>query len=156
MVGKEVLLSCGQLVQLHFYALVSSGTVFPVIVVGFFFGGCGFAMVAAQCNIFLSRLDKQSTYLSYYHGGYGIGATISPLIATSMVNRGIAWHYVYLILLGMMVITGFNLFYSFENADEDLKPWDHDEHVHEGIEMADLRDRGDAGAADATSSNAWK
>lgn len=101
-------------------------------------------MVAAQCNIFLSRLDKQSTYLSYYHGGYGIGATISPLIATSMVNRGIAWHYVYLILLGMMIITGLNLFFSFENADQDLKPWDHDEQISEGIEMAEYGNRGGA------------
>ena len=34
--------------------------------------------------------DKQSKYLAYYHGGYGIGATISPLIATSIVNSGSA------------------------------------------------------------------
>lgn len=142
--GKRYCFPVGNLCSCIFYALVSSGTIFPVIVVGFFFGGCGFAMVAAQCNIFLSRLDKQSTYLSYYHGGYGIGATISPLIATSMVNRGIAWHYVYLILLGMMIITGLNLFFSFENADQDLKPWDHDEQISEGIEMAEYGNRGGA------------
>ncbi|KAG5419120.1 hypothetical protein I9W82_002887 [Candida metapsilosis] len=142
--GKRYCFPVGNLCSCIFYALVSSGTVFPVIVVGFFFGGCGFAIVAAQCNIFLSRLDKQSTYLSYYHGGYGIGATIAPLIATSMVNRGIPWHYVYLILLGMIIITGFNLFYSFEGADEDLKPWDNDEHVSEGIEMTDFAIAGDS------------
>ena len=142
--GKRYCFPVGNLCSCIFYALVSSGIVFPVIVVGFFFGGCGFAIVAAQCNIFLSRLDKQSTYLSYYHGGYGIGATIAPLIATSMVNRGIPWHYVYLILLGMIIITGFNLFYSFEGADEDLKPWDNDEHVSEGIEMTDFAIAGDS------------
>ncbi|KAI5957913.1 hypothetical protein CANMA_004345 [Candida margitis] len=141
--GKRYCFPVANLCSCIFYALVSSGTVFPVIVIGFFFGGCGFAMAAAQCNIFLSRLDKQSTYLSYYHGGYGIGATVAPLIATSMVNRGIKWHYFYLILLGMMIITALNLFYSFENADEDLKPWDHDEDVSQGIEMSDLGDRGD-------------
>ena len=85
----------------------------------------------------LSRLDKQSKYLAYYHGGYGIGATISPLIATSIVNSGSAGIF-YLILLGLMVITAINLYFSFQNADEDLKPWDHDEAVHSSSTSVEL------------------
>ena len=136
--GKRNSLPIGNALSCVMYAIVASGTKFPVVVLGFFFGGCGLAMVAAQCNIFLSRLDKQSKYLAYYHGGYGIGATISPLIATSIVNSGVSWNLFYLILLGLMVITAINLYFSFQNADEDLKPWDHDEAVHSSSTSVEL------------------
>ncbi|RCK54453.1 Bypass of stop codon protein 6 [Candida viswanathii] len=142
--GKRNSLPIGNFLSCVMYGIVASGTKFPVIVVGFFFGGCGLALVAAQCNIFLSRLDKQSKYLAYYHGGYGIGATISPLIATGMVNNGATWNYFYLILLGMMALTGVCLYFSFQNADEDLKPWDHD-HVQDAeVELETLNPSGQA------------
>lgn len=92
--------------------------------------------------IFLSRLDKQSKYLAYYHGGYGIGATISPLIATGMVNSGVPWNYFYLILLGMMAATGVSLYTSFQNADEDLKPWDQDDVQDSSVELLTLNPSG--------------
>lgn len=140
--GKQNSLPIGNFLSCIMYAMVASGTKFPVIVVGFFFGGCGLALVAAQCNIFLSRLDKQSKYLAYYHGGYGIGATISPLIATGMVNSGVPWNYFYLILLGMMAATGVSLYTSFQNADEDLKPWDQDDVQDSSVELLTLNPSG--------------
>ena len=37
-----------------------------------------------------------------------------------------------------MVITAINLYFSFQNADEDLKPWDHDEAVHSSSTSVEL------------------
>ncbi|KAG2732951.1 hypothetical protein G9P44_003941 [Scheffersomyces stipitis] len=125
--GKRKSVTIGCALCIVMYAIVASGTKYPVIVVAFFFGGAGAALEIAQCNIFISRLDKVSTYLSYLHGAYGIGATVSPLIATSLASRGVKWHYFYLVLIGLMLPTMFLINYAFKDADEDMKPWDDDE-----------------------------
>ncbi|CAI5759016.1 unnamed protein product [Candida verbasci] len=140
--GKRYIYPFGNLLSCVMYGIVSSGTYFPFIVIGFFFGGLGLAICSAQCNVFLSRLDKQSAYLSVYHGAYGLGATISPLIATSMVTKGIKWNYFYFIALGFMFATGVSFYFSFENADDDLKPWyDHPEVIIEMDSMNSNRNQ---------------
>lgn len=125
--GKKKSLVLGTICSIIMYSIVLSGTLFPVIVVGFFFGGIGLASVSAQANVFLSRLDKLSKYLSFCHASYGIGATVSPLMATAMVTSGIPWNYFYLIVLFLMALNTALILYAFKGADEDLAPWDHDE-----------------------------
>lgn len=125
--GKAKSIPVGCISSIVMFAFVSSGGPFPVIVTGFFFGGMGLAIVLAQANVFLSKLDKNSLYLALFHGGYGAGATVSPLIATAMVEKDIKWNYVYLIMLALMIINFVNTTFAFKGSDEDLKPWDHDE-----------------------------
>lgn len=123
--GKSKILSFGTCCSIIMYAIVLSGTLFPVIVVAFFVGGMGLATDLAQANVFLARLDKLSKYLSFCHASYGVGATISPLIATAFISAGIPWHYFYLLLLGMMLFNTALFYYAFRGADEDLAYWDH-------------------------------
>ncbi|ODV83445.1 hypothetical protein CANARDRAFT_203020 [[Candida] arabinofermentans NRRL YB-2248] len=122
--GKRKMTAGGCLYQCIMFALISPGSKYPLVVLGFFFGGLGFATCLSQQNIFLSRFKYSSRYLGYYHGGYGTGACIGPVICTAMVNSGISWHYYYLILLGCTGVNFFNQWFAFEGADEDLKPWD--------------------------------
>lgn len=43
--------------------------------------------------------------LSFLHGAYGLGATIAPLIATTMVTKGgLQWYTFYYIMLGAAVV----------------------------------------------------
>lgn len=133
---KALLVSC--VFNVIMYALVASGTVFPVIVVGFLFGGMGAGIGLAQSNVFLSRMQRKARLLSFLHAAYGIGATVSPLIATAIVNAGIAWHYFYLILLGLYLVNGINLFMSFGNA-HDLLPWQAEGEVLSGNLMPAVR-----------------
>lgn len=105
------------------YVISLSGGPFPLILVGFFSGGVGVAIVIAFINVFLSKFDKQSKYLAMFHGSYGVGATVSPLFATFMVNRGIKWHYVYIILVVLMFLTGIGNFLAFRGAQQDLHYW---------------------------------
>ncbi|PSK40867.1 hypothetical protein C7M61_000531 [Candidozyma pseudohaemuli] len=103
-------------------------------------------------------LDKQSKYLAIFHASYGAGATILPLAATSMVGHGMKWNYVYLILLSLMVINTFNTNLAFKGAEDDLKPWDHDEETEllidktrateEGIELENFLESGRADSAE--------
>lgn len=125
--GREKSYLIGNCLSIVMYCIVLSGTAFPAIVAAFFIGGCGLAIVNAQANVFLTRLDKLSKYLSLCHASYGIGGTISPLIATSMASAGVPWHYFYLILLGMMIGNCLLYYFAFKKADTDLVPWDYDE-----------------------------
>ncbi|KAG2732932.1 hypothetical protein G9P44_003922 [Scheffersomyces stipitis] len=125
--GKKNSLSLGCALTIICYIIVSTGTKYPAIVVAYFFAGAGNALLVAQCNIFISRFDKVSTYLSFFHGSYGTGATISPLVATTAIARGVKWHYFYLILMGIMIPHMLTVYYSFRGSEKDLKPWDKDQ-----------------------------
>ncbi|ESX03556.1 hypothetical protein KL918_004601 [Ogataea parapolymorpha] len=124
LLGKRKMTSGGCLALVVMYALVSPGYKFPLVVVGFFFGGLGLATCLSQQNIFLSKFERSSQYLGYFHGGYGLGACVGPLIATGMIDSGVKWHLYYLILLGMSMFNFWNMWFAFKGADDDLKPWD--------------------------------
>lgn len=120
--GRRNSMTLGCILACIMYVLIIPGTKFAVVVIGFFVGGCGTAINLSQTNIFISNVDP--VYLAYLHGSYGIGATVSPLLATSMVNRGVKWCYFYALLLGIMACHAINLFLAFDGSAEDLKPWD--------------------------------
>ncbi|KAK6201723.1 major facilitator superfamily [Scheffersomyces amazonensis] len=114
----------GCIFSIVMYSLVSSGSKFPVIVLGFFFGGIGVGICVSQFNVFVSRLEKSSTALGYFHGCYGLGASVSPLMATAFVEAGIKWHYYYVILIGLMIFNTGNTYYAFIRKGDELIPWD--------------------------------
>jgi len=106
------------------YSIVCSAPPFALVAVGFFFGGIGLAMNFSFQNIFLSRFQKASTYLGYFHGAYGLGACLGPLIATAMVNSGAKWSYFYFIMLALSIFNTVNLFFSFKGYEEEQKAWE--------------------------------
>ncbi|EGW30347.1 uncharacterized protein SPAPADRAFT_52440 [Spathaspora passalidarum NRRL Y-27907] len=109
------------------YTLVSTGSYYPIIVIGFFFYGMGAGICVAQYNVFIGRLEKSSTALGYFHGCYGLGASASPLIATAFVEAGLKWNYYYLVVLGIFLISTVNTYFAFVHGQEDLNPWDEKE-----------------------------
>ncbi|OWB84465.1 hypothetical protein B5S33_g3111 [[Candida] boidinii] len=122
--GKRIMIAGGCATSIIMYIFVAPGYKFPMVVVGFFFGGLGLATCLSELNIFLSRFKKSSKYLGFFHGFYGLGACIGPIISTVMIDHGIQWNYVYCILIGLTVVNIFDQWFAFKNADEDLKPFD--------------------------------
>ena len=110
--------------NLVMYVLVLTGSKFPLIVTGFFFGGMGLGLTISQFHVFLTNFDKSSTYLGYFHGTYGLGATIGPLVGTALVEHHINWNYFYFILIGLMIINIANIYFAFMGMDEDLKQFE--------------------------------
>lgn len=102
------------------YSLVLTGLHYPLIVLGFFFGGVGTGVCVSFFNVFVSSLEKSSTALGYFHGCYGLGASISPLVATAFVEAGVKWNFFYLILLGSMAVNAFNTYYAFAYGEDDI------------------------------------
>ncbi|KAG7665578.1 uncharacterized protein J8A68_000980 [[Candida] subhashii] len=114
----------GNISSIIMYSLVSTGSKYPVIVLGFFFGGLGGSACVSQYNVFMGRLEKSSTALGYLHGSYGLGASVAPLIATAFVEAGLKWNYYYLVVLGIFFLSSFNSYFSFVHDQNDLKAWD--------------------------------
>lgn len=128
--GPQYSYLVGCLFLVVMFAVVLAGVPFPVVVVSFFVGGIGTSICIGQSNVFLANMDKQAKYLLVSHACYGLGGTISPLLATVLAaNAKVKWHYVYLINLGLMVICLGLVWYAFRGSNIDLKPWEEPENT---------------------------
>ncbi|ODQ79056.1 hypothetical protein BABINDRAFT_162126 [Babjeviella inositovora NRRL Y-12698] len=121
--SKHIQLTCAVFCMTICYALVASGGPFEVIVLGFFFGGLGLAIGLSLTNVFLGRMHNSSKYLGYSSGSYGVGATVAPLIATAMIDRGIKWNYFYLIVVGLSCCNVVAIWFIFSDIDADLSAY---------------------------------
>ncbi|KAI9821840.1 MAG: hypothetical protein M1827_002422 [Pycnora praestabilis] len=104
------------------YVIILCTPPFPLVVISFFFFGFGMATNLGLNNVFCANLANSTTTLGIFHGSYGIGATIAPLMATAMVSHGIRWSHYYLISLG---VTSVNLIFagwSFWHYERDGPP----------------------------------
>lgn len=80
------------------------------MVVSFFFLGLGMAINLAMGNVFCANLHNSTKMLGAMHGSYGLGGTVGPLIATTVVTTGgLIFSRYYLLPLS---ITLFNLCFA--------------------------------------------
>ncbi|KAJ5179219.1 hypothetical protein N7492_002429 [Penicillium capsulatum] len=78
---------------------------YPVLVVSFIFAGLGNGFEDAAWNAWLGNMANANELLGVLHGLYGVGAVISPLIATSMIaSAGFPWYYFYYVMIGCAFI----------------------------------------------------
>ncbi|KAH8429133.1 uncharacterized protein LDX57_006803 [Aspergillus melleus] len=80
---------------------------YPVLVVAYIFAGIANGLAEAAWNTYLGNMDKSNEILGLLHGVYGLGAVISPLIATNLITKANApWYYFYFFMIGISVIEG--------------------------------------------------
>ena len=88
---------------------------FAVFVIGYFVIGFSFATTLALNNVFCANVAPATTILGAFHGSYGVGGTVAPLIATAMVTAGIEFSRFYALLLGIRILVAICLGWSFWN-----------------------------------------
>ena len=77
---------------------------FPVIVLSFFFVGFASSVNLAVGNVFCASLARGTTALGIMHGAYGIGGTVGPIIATTLITVArVGWGQFYFITMGLAV-----------------------------------------------------
>ncbi|KAK8045618.1 hypothetical protein PG993_005642 [Apiospora rasikravindrae] len=75
---------------------------YPVMVLAFMIAGFGNGLADAAWNAWVGNLDRANEMLGFLHGFYGLGAVLSPLIATNMVaNAKLPWYTFYYIMIGL-------------------------------------------------------
>ena len=93
---------------------------FGAIVLSFLFLGFGEALNLALNNTFTANLVNGTTILGIIHGSYGLGGTVAPLIATSMISRGIPWAHFYFVPLAVQLSAGTLAAWSFRGFGQEV------------------------------------
>lgn len=57
--------------------------------------GFGTAILEASLNAHLAKLPKKTALLNYLHGFYGVGALISPFLASQLLQAQFSWNIIY-------------------------------------------------------------
>ncbi|KAF8456936.1 major facilitator superfamily domain-containing protein [Terfezia claveryi] len=101
------------------YIIMAMHPPYPALVFGMCFVGFGSGAIDAAWNSYIGCMDKSNEILGLLHGMYGLGAILSPIIATSMVTHGYQWYEFYYLMIGLAflaVVFSGTAFWA-ENAD---------------------------------------
>jgi fucose permease len=95
------------------YIINSLHPPYPVLVVSFIFAGFGNGLADSAWNAWVGNLANANEVLGFLHGFYGLGATLSPLIATSMITKAnLHWYTFYYIMVRRGFVFLFPLSFS--------------------------------------------
>jgi fucose permease len=79
------------------YIVIAVHPPYPVLVVVFAIAGFGNGLEDAAWNAWMGAMTNANEVLGFLHGVYGLGATIAPLIATSLITKADkpwwTWYY---------------------------------------------------------------
>ncbi|RDL37361.1 MFS general substrate transporter [Venustampulla echinocandica] len=92
------------LCKLITYAVTCAHPAYPALPVIFMISGFGNGLEDSGWNAWIGDMQNANELLGFLHGAYGLGATISPLIATAMVTRDIPWYAFYYVMVGITVL----------------------------------------------------
>ncbi|KIJ36995.1 hypothetical protein M422DRAFT_232201 [Sphaerobolus stellatus SS14] len=98
--GKMIL--AGAILQMIGYCILAPAPPFPVLLLGQTIVGLGEALQNIQSNTFVAAFGS-STKLGLFHGIYGIGALIAPLIATQFAQMP-RWSFHWLVGVALAAI----------------------------------------------------
>ncbi|KAF2114215.1 major facilitator superfamily domain-containing protein [Lophiotrema nucula] len=87
------------------YIAVALHPPYPILVVVFVFAGFANGLGEAAWNAFLGNMANSNEVLGFLHGFYGLGAALSPIAATSLIEKaGWLWYAFYYIMIGGAVL----------------------------------------------------
>lgn len=82
------------------YIVIAVHPPYPVLVIVFMLAGFGNGLSDAAWNAWIGDMPNANEILGFLHGFYGLGATISPLIATAMITKAnLLWYNWYYIMV---------------------------------------------------------
>jgi fucose permease len=95
------------------YIIIICTPPYPLVVASFFLIGLGEAFDLALNNVYCANVGNGTTVLGLLHGGYGVGGTVGPLIATAIASSGIIWSRFYAVAVSLAVLNGVYAGYIF-------------------------------------------
>ncbi|OJD37614.1 mfs transporter [Diplodia corticola] len=99
--GQRGIAFLGPICHLIAYAVMVVHPPYPVLVVVFAIAGFGNGLEDAGWNAWMGAMANANEILGFLHGFYSVGATVSPLIATSMITKAnLQWYQFYYVMVG--------------------------------------------------------
>nr|POF02399.1 bypass of stop codon protein 6 [Quercus suber] len=118
--GQRGVAIIGPICHLIAYIIIAIHPPYPVLVIVFILAGLGNGLEDSAWNAWIGAMENANEVLGFLHGFYGLGATIAPLIATTMITKsGLPWYYWYYVMIGCGVIelgTSAHAFWSANGA----------------------------------------
>ncbi|KAI8712424.1 MFS domain-containing protein [Fusarium sp. LHS14.1] len=114
--GMGGTLVIGASIQLIAYALTFWKPPFLVFSSSFFFAGLGVAYLDAQVNTYVAHMRNSHRWLGVLHAAYGLGALLSPIVATTFATKTAYWHLFYLLMLVLTLCNIAWLSWSFRDS----------------------------------------
>lgn len=117
MLNNEVHVRLGQrgiacihsLCHLLTFVILSLHPPYPILVISLVMGGIGNGLADSGWNAWIGAMINSHELLGIMHGLYGIGAVVSPLIATILVNKAhLPWFRFYNVM-----VCFFSFFFSW-------------------------------------------
>ncbi|KAK4617672.1 Bypass of stop codon protein 6 [Fulvia fulva] len=103
--GQRGVAFLGPLCHLFAYVINCVHPPFPVLVVSFILAGFGNGLLDAGWNAWIGAMANANEMLGLLHATYGLGATIAPLIATSMITKAnLPWFNWYYCMVGFAAL----------------------------------------------------
>ncbi|KAI4196303.1 MAG: hypothetical protein LQ350_006620 [Teloschistes chrysophthalmus] len=98
------------------YIVIATHPPYPAVVTILALAGLANGIIDAAWNAWIGSLAQANQLLGLMHGLYGLGATISPLIATTMITKGhLGWWTFFYLMTGLAAVeiaTGTMAFWS--------------------------------------------
>lgn len=100
-IGQRGIAIIGPGAHLIAYTVIAVHPPYPVLVVVFILAGFGNGIEDAAWNAWIGDMASANEILGFLHGFYGLGATLSPLIATTMITKAdLGWYTFYYVMIG--------------------------------------------------------
>lgn len=98
--GQRGVAFFGPILHLISYIVISIHPPYPVLVIVFILAGVGNGFEDSGWNAWIGAMANANEVLGFLHGCYGLGATIAPLISTTMITKaGVPWYYWYYVMV---------------------------------------------------------
>ncbi len=81
--------------------------------------GFGAAILEAALNSHLTKFPNKSALLNYLHSFYGVGALLSPFLASQILEADWRWSIIYFGISAVSLILLISMRWLFTNADRD-------------------------------------
>jgi fucose permease len=116
--GQRGIAAVGPATRIISYIVISFAPPFPAVCAMLVLIGLGIGLIDAGWNAWVGDLENPNQLLGIMHGLYGAGATIAPVIGTSMVTKyDCDWNQYFYVPLGLCVFElGFGL-WAFWDQD---------------------------------------
>ncbi|KAG2213340.1 hypothetical protein INT46_007199 [Mucor plumbeus] len=116
-IGQLNTLYFGSTLMLVSFIVLSMGFPFPVMACTMPFVGAGMAVLDAGMNVFTANLPLATLMLNILHALYGVGAMISPLVASFLLKNDISWKGMYIFLSTVAIINIAMITFGFWKVD---------------------------------------
>jgi len=98
--GQRGVAFMGPICHIIAYIVIAIHPPYPVLVVVFVLAGLGNGVEDSGWNAWVGAMANANEILGFLHAFYGLGATIAPLIATTMITKAhLPWYYWYYVMV---------------------------------------------------------